>query len=120
MTIITNAIKVEMKKGQYKILDDFFKSGKSEKVDEKYIIHAKKLYRLYKALPEDIEYFEGLAKLDEMNYGTTIIRLNAEEKTLEEVAGAYRHSYSQNPDLPTLKEMVDLYNSLEQKYSKKY
>ena len=108
-----------MKKKQYEILDKFFKDGRADKAEKKYSSHIKSLLKLYIELPEDISRFEALVKLDDMDDDSMlIIRLNSEQRYLEDLAEAYKMAYSKNPELPLLKEMTDMYIDLVNKYSK--
>lgn len=82
------------------------------------------MHKAYLELPAEIEKFENLAKLDKefekaKKLGLNIpeiFRINSETRTLEEIAQGYRDGYYLDPEKPFLKELVQMYDELIEKY----
>lgn len=128
---MTNEIKADMKERQYKILEKYFEKNldkfleqRLDEEDKKHINLISKMHQAYLELPAEIEKFKNLAILDSKFEESKklgikvpkIMRLNSETRTLEEIAQEYRTAYELDPNRPFIKEFVNMYEDLIEKY----
>lgn len=127
MIKVTNRIKVDIKKREYKLLKEYFgkygRKGNPRNDNDREIIE--KLYYMYSKLPADIERFEMLALMDEKqeelkNLGcpvATIVKIGAETRSLEEIATGYKRNAKARPKMPMAKEFAAMYSDMVKEYS---
>lgn len=127
MIKVTNRIKVDMKKRQYKLLKEYFEKygrrGNPRNDNDREIIE--RLYYMYSKLPADIERFEMLALMDEkqeelksLGYPVaTMVKIGAETRSLEEIAAGYKRNAKARPKMPMAKEFATMYSDMVKEYS---